>query len=233
MGYVVLAFVGARTLSGPDWIGRRAASYVRNVQHGLRGVGYSADASAIVDDVVPEHVVSAILAPANTVSEVLPVIDGDVTVDVTGRDLLAVGEDGAVRRVVFRHDDGGDVGELVKNGSLVVGTPTAPTEQGLCLRSGKAEVLVVFTPRAPVRHGDLYVALRYSSRSRRPLVLGVEPAEGGGPARFVVMMLKDDGPQTNLFPVVGQSLTRLYIGLLADSEVCFQRLEIGQVSSAP
>jgi hypothetical protein len=231
--YVTLAWFGARAQSGPDWIGRQATRYVRDVQRGLRGIRYSPDASAFVDGVVPSYVLYPILAPANTVSEVLPVIDHHALFDVTGRDTFQVADDGAIRRVVFQGEAGGDVRSLFQSGSLVIDSPAASvSEQGLCVRSGKRSVLVTFTPLAPVGDGELYVALRYTSRSRRSLAFVTEPTAGGFPGAPRVMRLKDDGEQTNLFPLDGRSVRRLYVGVVPDSDVCLRQLEIGRVSAA-
>lgn len=232
-GYVVLAWAGGRTLSGPGWIGRQASHYVKNVQNGLRNMSYSPETSAFVDAVVPESVVFPILAPANTVSEVLPVIDDQVVFDVADRNMLRVTDDGSVQPVVFHGEDGGEVGALLQRGALILTSPTAgPSEKGVCVTADKTPVLVVFTPRAPVSapDGDLYVALRYSSSTRRPVAFAVEPIGVAVPDGNKVMMLSDGGEQTNLFPLDGRTLVRLYVGVLPDSHVCLKHIEVGYVS---
>ncbi len=239
IAYTLLAWLGARTLSGPDWIGRQAADYVRNVQLDLRSMRSSADAFAFVDGVVPEFVVFPILAPANTVSEVLSVIDEQVVFDVAGRNTVKVTDDGLIQTVVFHSEDGGDVGHLLQQGSLVVSSPTTgPSANGLCVTTDKSAVIVAFTPQVPVGDGDgdLYVALRYSSPSRRALALAVEPVGGGGLGRNQVMMLKDGGEQTNLFPLDGRTLGRLFVGVVPDSkdaQVCLKQIEVGRITAKP
>lgn len=234
LGFVLLAWFGARMYAGPAWLGRPAASYVDRVRDSLRTMDYSRDSSAFVDGVVPDFVVLPLLAPANTVSEVLPVIDDRVVFDAAGRDLLMVTDDGTVRPVVFHGRDGGDPRYLEERGSLtVMGDPTVVHhENGLCIRSGDGPAVAAFTPLVPVGEGSLYLALRYSSPARRPVVLGVEPPEGGLSSQQL-MMLKDGGEQTNLFPLQGPTLMRVYLTLLPDSDVCLQRLEVGQLSARP
>lgn len=234
LGVVLMAWFGARMYSGPAWLGRPAASYVENVQDSLRTVAYSPGRSAFVDGVVPEFVVLSVLAPANTVSEVLPVIDDRVVFDVDGHDLLTVEADGKVRPVLFRGRDGGDPRYLEDRGSLIVlgTTMVAQREDGLCIKSSDGPAVVSFTPLVPVGEGSLYLALRYSSAARRPVVLGVESPEGGFSSQQP-MLLKDGEEQTNLFPLQGQTLMRLYVTLVPDSDVCFQRLEVGQLSQRP
>lgn len=233
-GYIALAFVGARSLSGPRWIGRRAASWVSNVERGLDEVGYSRDSAAVVDGVVPEYVMFSVLAPANTISEVLPVIDDHVTFDADRRRLLRIGQEGRVERIVFQREAGGDVRDLLASASLSASIPTAsPTAKGLCVRTGEAPALVAFTPAAPLEAGDLYVSVRYSSASRRSVALGVVPPGARDAERYAVMMLKDNGEQTNVFPLQRRPLASLFMGVTPHSDICLQRLEIGRVSPAP
>lgn len=237
--YGVLALVAARQIDSPTALGRMSAAYVDNVRNGLQSHGYSDDAGAMVNGVVPYYVMFANLAPANTLSEILATVAPEVTFDVAGRhQLFQVTEDGHVDPVRFVARDGGTAADLVGRWSIATDPPAAPApgglgSDGLCVTAGTVGALVAFTPGAGPASGDIHLAMTYSSPQRGTAELGALPWGEGAVARFTRIAVEPGGPRTVVFPLPVESVRHVYLALYEGTAVCLQHLAIGTVGPRP
>lgn len=217
--------------NGDTWFGPPARRYMDNAALGLQQAQGGRATVALVDGTVPYPVMPHLAGYFNSHSEMLPLVNDNVSFDATDPELFEVGDDGGVRPVRFVPEAGGDVTRLLAAGSLsVVEAATDDRTASLCLKSGATNAVVSFTPPEPRVGPRSYLAVQFSSQSRQFFGIAAELVGGGlaEPRRFV--QVQNVGRVVkSVFPVDAASLQRLYLVMSPGSDVCLERLELGRL----
>jgi hypothetical protein len=236
VAYVALNASGAHQINDYKvWTGAQARVYTDNIAADLRQIRDAGRAPALVDSVVPQTVVPTILAPYNSLSEVVPLFDEEVTFDPEGRDLFAVTSDGNLRAVTREVEFGGEVQRLMGGGSVALHAVTSrPDERGTCFTTGSTVGVVAVTLPGPLTGEDLYFEMRYSTAAPSTFALIPEPAGGvvAGQFKTRVLTLPPGRDRAGVFPVPEPSLQRMVLAIGPRGEVCLSRLALGRLVRA-
>lgn len=231
--YLALTWWGSHRISQPDvWPGPDARAYVERVESFLDRREQLGTRPALVDAMVPERVMHRTAGPWTSHSEILPVIDEDVSFEADRREMFEVMGNGSARPVTFVSDAGGEMAALLGLGVMRFDASKADIRDGaLCISSGnKAEVVTMDVP-AGAGADRPHMLLRHSSTRRYVSAFMTEPLGGGplSPPRYV--MLKGAGREhETVFTMPEGPLQRLFIVIGTDADICLGRIEVGRLN---
>lgn len=232
--YLILNASGAHQINDYlVWTGAQARVYTDNIAADLGQIRAAGRDPALVDGVVPETVVPTILAPYNSVSEVVPLFDEEAAFDPDGRDLFTVTTEGNLRAVNRQAEFGGEVQRLMNDGSLVLSAVTSrPDERGTCFTTGSAVGTVAVTLPAPLTGGDLYYEMRYSTDGPSSFALIPDPVGGvvDGQFKTRVLTLPPGRDLARVYPLAEPTLQRLVLAIGPRGEVCLSQIALGRLT---
>lgn len=231
--YLALSWWGSHRIGQTDiWPGPDARAYVAQVEAFARSSDRLGTRPALVDGMVPTHVMYPTAGPWTSQSEVFPVLDENVTFEVGEAELFEVKSDGSARAVNFESDAGGDMAALLRLGVVDFDASKAEVRGGaLCITSGKASEPVSIAVPAGAGGDRPSVLLGHSSGRRQVAAFIAEPLGGGPLGHPRYTWLKGGSIEhENVFTLPEGPLQRLFVVLGPHADMCMSRIEIGRLT---
>jgi hypothetical protein len=236
-GCLALSWWSGFRLSRPEaWTGAQSRIWLDRVTTGLDDLRRDGIEFALVDGVVPEYVAPELMAPYNATSEVVPLIDDDVSFDDRGGGLFTIAADGTIRPVQFMAEEGWDGVAGFRSGAIrVFGAVPREGPEGLCVTPGEDPAAILVDP--PPSLGDAaHLRLDYGATNPVKITLDARalqvtpdgPDEGPGEVRTV--NLPAATRHASVIDLHAPRVGTVVIILTTRSELCFQRVEVGRLT---
>lgn len=233
-GGIALSWWGGYQVSRPDvWTGAQSRIWLDRVNEELEDLRRAGIDAAVVDGTIPEYVVPDVMAPYNSTPEVVPLLDDEVGFDAYGRDLVAIAADGSVRPVQFIAEAGWNgVADFHSGAVKVIGAVPREGPDGLCVTTGNDPAAIVVDPPASL---SAAAHLRLEYGAVEPVTVALEIREvpvtasepNTAPGRVRAVKLPAGGRRVLVRDLSAPRIGSVVIIILARSELCVHRLEVG------
>ncbi|HEX3540134.1 MAG TPA: hypothetical protein VHT75_06765 [Acidimicrobiales bacterium] len=233
--HVAVSWWGATRLAG-ELPGGAGGPFLQTVVASLGGIERRGSHPSVLDRTVPDYVAArwALFGPPfeDRLSEVLPLVDGQLTFDRLGPDLYKVADDGTLYPARFQPAAGGAAARLRQTAALTVAYgEVADRGASLCIRASSVyPAQVEFTPPEPLQGTGWYLALGYRSDAGRAVPLFVDHGTGYPLPNDRTLPTPPTADQTRLADLGDGPVARLRIDLPAGSTSCLTSLRVGRVT---
>ena len=230
--YLAFGWWGAHRLRQEHfWFGEPSRQYMEAVDDNLRTARAGRQRLVLVNGTVPYEVVHE---KYNSHSEILPLLDDDLSFDSDLGELFEVGDDATVKPVAFMSEAGGQAAGLLQDGSLAVvpADRSTLTESGLCVTAGdEATTVMAYRIAGPLVDDDWYLRLDLTSNASGVVGLLSEREDGTRSPQPPRLVHLHDRPERvrHVFPLETTSVQRLFLVLNPGTDICVGTLEVGRL----
>lgn len=212
------------------WVGSRAKIYFSEMEQSLRVV--EANDRALIDGIANREILIPLATPYNNLSEVVPLLDKDVSFEVDSGGLYELQPDGGLREVRFARVVGGPAPELLAEGVLGVAEAEVDVDGSeVCVRAGETPATVGLDLPQPLE-GAAHLRMAYRARSPSQMALIPDPVPVAQAPLFQypaqrVIPIRDTEAHMRVYSLETETVDALFLSVLPGSEVCFSDLQVG------